>query len=140
MTDKYKPVTTTMNSSRSDFVSNGTDSSGTCLDYEGIPLLLIDFFLATTAAVGNSMLLLTVYKDPHRSLRSPSTKLVVNMALADFMAGSLSGYLITAHDAIKFINKPMQLPRFGSHFVEDICQYRHSQCYSELLHCDCNGL
>ena len=87
-------------------MSNGTGSSGTSLDYERIPLLSIDFFMATTAAVGNSMLLLTIYKDPHRSLRSPSTKLVINMAVADFMAGSLSGYLLTAYDVTKLTNKP----------------------------------
>jgi len=62
--------------------------------------------MATTVAVGNSMLLLTIYKDPHRSLRSPSTKLVINMAVADFMAGSLSGYLLTAYDVTKLTNKP----------------------------------
>ena len=93
-----------MNTSTSHFESNGT-SSGSSLNYDRLPFMLFDFLLATTASIANSLLLLTIYKDPHRSLRSPSTNLVINMAVADFMVGCLSGYLITAYDALFFMGK-----------------------------------
>ena len=94
-----------MNSSSQDFVSNGTEPSGSSLDFDHLPHLLFDFLLATTAAVANSILLLAIHKNPHRELRSPSTNLVINLAVADFMAGFLSGSLITAYDALLFIDK-----------------------------------
>lgn len=94
-----------MNSSRTDFVTNGTEPSGSSLDYGKLPHLSVDFLLATTAAAANSLLLLTIYKDPHRSLRSPSTNLVINMAVADFTEGFLAGYFLLAYDALQFIDK-----------------------------------
>ena len=73
--------------------------------------LTVDFLFATTAAAANLVLLLTIHKDPHRCLRSPSTNFVVNMAVADFIAGFVSGCLLIAYDALIFINKPNYMDR-----------------------------
>lgn len=67
--------------------------------------LVVDFLLVSTAAAANLVLLLTIHKDPHRSLRSPSTNFVLNMAVADFMAGFLSGCLLVTYEALMIINK-----------------------------------
>lgn len=94
-----------MNHSTPSFESNGTSSRSVNLEYWRLALMLFDFLLASTASLANSLLLLTIHKDPHRNLRSPSTNLVVNMAVADFMVGSFAGYLITAYDGLLFIGK-----------------------------------
>lgn len=94
-----------MNYSTPPFDYNGTASRSVNLDYGRLALMLLDFLLASIACVANLLLLLTICKDPHRNLRSPSTNLVVNMTVADFMVGSLSGYLITAYDGLLFIGK-----------------------------------
>ena len=73
--------------------------------------LVVDFLLASTAAAANLVLLLTIHKDPHRSLRSPSTNFVINMAVADFMAGFLSGCLLITYDAVMLINKRNYMDR-----------------------------
>lgn len=93
-----------MNFSTAQFESNGTSFSSS-LDYGRLALMLVDFLLASTASVANSLLLVVIYKDPHRNLRSPSTNLVINMAVADFLTGFLSGYLITVYDGLLFMGK-----------------------------------
>lgn len=86
------------------FEFNGT-SIRSDLEYGRLTLMFIDFLLASTASIANSLLLVTIWKDPHRNLRSPSTNLVINMAVADFMAGFLSGFLLTAYDGLRFIGE-----------------------------------
>ena len=93
-----------MNSSTAQFESNRTFSSSS-LDYGRLALMLGDFSVALTASVANSLLLLIIYKDPHRNLRSPSTNLVINMAVADFLTGFLSGFLVTAYDGLLFMGR-----------------------------------
>lgn len=93
-----------MNSSTAQFESNGTSSSFS-LDYGRLALMLGDFSVAFTASVANSLLLVIIYKNPHRNLRSPSTNLVINMAVADFLTGFLSGFLVTAYDGLLFMGR-----------------------------------
>ena len=93
-----------MNFSTAQFESNGTSSSSS-LDYGRLALMLGDFLLASTASVANSLLLVIIYKDPHRNLRSPSTNLVINMAVADFLFGFLSGFLVTAYDGLLYTGR-----------------------------------
>lgn len=93
-----------MSSSTAQFESNGT-SSRSGLDYGHLALMLGDFSMALTASVANSLLLVIIYKNPHRNLRSPSTNLVINMAVADFLTGFLSGSLVTAYDGLMFMGR-----------------------------------
>lgn len=93
-----------MNSSTGQFESNRTFPSSS-LDYGHLALMLGDFSVALTASVANSLLLVIIYKDPHRNLRSPSTNLVINMAVADFLTGFLSGFLVTAYDGLLFMGR-----------------------------------
>lgn len=93
-----------MNSSTAQFESNRTFSSSS-FDYGRLALMLGDFSVALTASVANSLLLVIIYKDPHRNLRSPSTNLVINMAVADFLTGFLSGFLVTAYDGLLFMGR-----------------------------------
>ena len=93
-----------MNSSTGQFESNRTFPSSS-LDYGRLALMLGDFSAALTASVANSLLLVIIYKDPHRNLRSPSTNLVINMAVADFLTGFLSGFLVTAYDGLLFMGR-----------------------------------
>jgi len=79
-----------------------------------------DFLLTSTTSVANSLLLVIIYKDPHRNLRSPSTNLVTNMAVADFLTGCLSGLLLTAYDGLLFMGrstKSIEIYLFVSIFI-----------------------
>ena len=94
-----------MNFSNAQFVFNGTEPAGSSHEFQSLPIMLIGVVMTVTAGIGNFTLLLTIYKNPHRNLRSPSTSLVINMAIADFMLGVFAGSLLTAHDAVLFIDK-----------------------------------
>ena len=93
-----------MNSSTAQFEPNGTNSSSG-LDYGQLALMLSDFSLALTASVANSLLLVIIFKNPHRNLRSPSTNLVINMAVADLLTGFLAGFLVTVYDGLLFMGR-----------------------------------
>ena len=45
--------------------------------------------LAVVTVVGNGMLLLAIWKDPFKSFRTPTTSLIVGLALADFVTGGI---------------------------------------------------
>ena len=100
-----------MNFSKAQFVFNGTEPAGSSHEFQSLPIMLIGVVMTVTAGIGNFTLLLTIYKNPHRNLRSPSTSLVINMAIADFMLGVFAGSLLTAHDAVLFIDKSKHTDR-----------------------------
>ena len=100
-----------MNFSNAQFVFNGTEPAGSSHEFQSLPIMLIGVVMTVTAGIGNFTLLLTIYKNPHRNLRSPSTSLVINMAIADFMLGVFAGSLLTAHDAVLFIDKSKHTDR-----------------------------
>lgn len=52
--------------------------------------MIASLFLSAITIPGNSLVLLAVYKDPHKELRKPFTILVANLALADLTAGSIT--------------------------------------------------
>jgi len=49
--------------------------------------MIASLVLSAVTISGNSLVLLAVYKDPHKELRKPFTIFVANLALADFTAG-----------------------------------------------------
>lgn len=52
--------------------------------------MISSIFLSTITIPGNLLVLLAVYKDPHKELRKPFTVFVANLALADLTAGSVT--------------------------------------------------
>ena len=51
---------------------------------------ITSLFLSTITIPGNALVLLAVYNDPHRELRTPFTVLIANLALADATAGTIT--------------------------------------------------
>ena len=100
-----------MNLSNPEFVFNGTEPAGSSHEFRSLPVMLIGIVMTVTAGIGNFTLLFTIYKNPHRNLRSPSTNLVIIMAVADFMLGVFAGSLLTAHDAMLFIDESKHTDR-----------------------------
>lgn len=65
----------------------GTQGPPTYLSYISMIASLV---LSAITISGNLLVLLAVYKDPHKELRKPFTTLVASLALADFTAGSVT--------------------------------------------------
>ena len=65
----------------------GTQGPPTYLSYISMIASLV---LSAITISGNLLVLLAVYKDPHKELRKPFTIFVANLALADFTAGSVT--------------------------------------------------
>ena len=55
-------------------------------------LIIMEVFLASAVTVGNSLLLVVIYRDPLRCLRTPTTYLTANLGLADCLVGTFLGY------------------------------------------------
>ena len=53
-------------------------------------LIIVDFMFGTIMTVGNISLLITIYQDPCRCLRTPSVFLIANLSVADFFMGIVS--------------------------------------------------
>ena len=52
--------------------------------------MIASLILSVVTILGNLLVLLAVYKDPHKELRKPFSIFVANLALADFTAGSVT--------------------------------------------------
>lgn len=65
----------------------GTQGPPTYLSYISMIASLV---LSAITISGNLLVLLAVYKDPHKELRKPFTTFVASLALADFTAGSVT--------------------------------------------------
>ena len=52
--------------------------------------IVFDFLIGTIITVGNAFLLITIYRDPCRCLRTPSVSLIANLSVADFLTGIVS--------------------------------------------------
>jgi len=57
--------------------------------------------LSFVAATANGLLLLAIWKDPHKRFRTPSTVFVLGLTLADFLTGIVVGPIIS-HTRITF--------------------------------------
>jgi len=54
--------------------------------------VVLDALLAFVTALGNFLLLVTIYRDPYRCLRTPTTLLIANLGVADFLFGAFMGF------------------------------------------------
>ncbi|XP_078375312.1 neuromedin-U receptor 1-like [Oculina patagonica] len=55
-------------------------------------LVVWEGLVAFATTVGNSLLLIIIYRDPFRCLRTPTTFLIANLGVADFLVGAFVGY------------------------------------------------
>ncbi|XP_078375319.1 neuromedin-U receptor 1-like [Oculina patagonica] len=55
-------------------------------------LVFLDALVAFATTVGNSLLLVIIYRDPFRCLRTPTSFLIANLGVADFLVGAFVGY------------------------------------------------
>ncbi|XP_020615686.1 adenosine receptor A1-like [Orbicella faveolata] len=54
--------------------------------------VVLDALLAFVITSGNFLLLVTIYRDPFRCLRTPTTFLIANLGVADFLVGAFLGF------------------------------------------------
>ena len=66
---------------------------------------LTNLFVGVTAIVGNSLLCLTIYRDPYRRLRNPASYLVVNLSFADLLTGLITEPFYAAFEISRFMEK-----------------------------------
>ena len=55
-------------------------------------LAVLDCIVSTGTTLGNLALLVTIYRDPLRRLRKPSSLLIANLGVADLLLGAVVGY------------------------------------------------
>ena len=55
-------------------------------------LVVLDAFFASATTSGNFLLLFIIYRDPLRCLRTPTTFLIANLGVADFLVGAFIGF------------------------------------------------
>ena len=67
-----------------------------------LALAVTGFILAALIIVGNLFLLLTIYKDPQKSLRSPSSLLIANLSVSDLLLGIVTVFLVAVRDVYRF--------------------------------------
>ena len=66
-----------------------------------LALAVTGFILAAVIIVGNLFLLLTIYKDPQKSLRSPSSLLIANLSVSDLLLGIVTVFLVAVRDVYR---------------------------------------
>ena len=54
-------------------------------------LVIFDALVAFATTLGNFLLLVVIYRDPFRCLRTPTTLLIANLGVADFLVGAFVG-------------------------------------------------
>ena len=66
-----------------------------------LSLTVVGFILATVIIAGNSILLFTTYKDPLRSMRTPSSFLITNLSASDLLLGLFNVLLVALRDVYR---------------------------------------
>ncbi|XP_067038082.1 adenosine receptor A2a-like [Acropora muricata] len=64
-------------------------------------LAVFGFIFAVAIIAGNSMLLYTIYKDPHKSLRTAPGFLIVNLSIADLLLGVFTVSVVGVRDVYR---------------------------------------
>ena len=105
------PITTTMAAPNAsdpnyDFYLSIIDSKPYWLS-----LAVVGFILASVIVIANSVLLFTTYKDPRKSLRSPSSLLIANLSASDLLLGLFNVFLVAVRDVYRY--KQVHMPSVG---------------------------
>ena len=67
-----------------------------------LSLVVIEVSLASAVTLGNFLLLVVIYRDPLHCLRTPTTYLMANLGIADFLVGAILGYCRAVENYITF--------------------------------------
>ena len=77
-------------------------------------LVIYDAIIALATSLGNFLLLVVIYRDPLRCLRTPTTSLIANLGVADFFVGAFLGFGRTVE--MYFLCKGHQEPQYLNTF------------------------
>ena len=72
-----------------------------------LTLAVIGFTLSAVTTVGNSTLLLTIFRDPRRLLQTPPSLLITNLCVSDLMMGLVAGNLVAVKDVYRYQHLPV---------------------------------
>ena len=72
-----------------------------------LSLAVVGFLLSAVIVVANFVLLLVIYKDPRRALRTPPCFLIVNLGASDFLLGCTVVLLVAVRDVYRYHQVPM---------------------------------
>ena len=75
-----------------------------------LSLVIYDAIIACATTLGNLLLLVVIYRDPFRCLRTPTTFLIANLGVADFLVGAFMGFGRTVETY--FLYKGLQEPPY----------------------------
>lgn len=72
-----------------------------------LSLAVVGFALAAVTTLGNSALLLTIFRDTRRLLQTPPSLLIANLCVSDLVVGLISGNLVAVKDVYRFQHLPV---------------------------------
>lgn len=72
-----------------------------------LSLAVVGFALAAVTTLGNSALLLTIFRDTRRLLQTPPSLLIANLCVSDLVLGLISGNLVAVKDVYRFQHLPV---------------------------------
>ena len=70
-------------------------------------LAVVGLALAAVTTLGNSALLLTIFRDTRRLLQTPPSLLIANLCVSDLALGLISGTLVAVKDVYRFQHLPV---------------------------------
>ena len=68
-------------------------------------LVVVDALFAFVITSGNFLLLVTIYRDPFRCLRTPTTFLIASLGVADFLVGAFVGFGRTVENYFLYLGQ-----------------------------------
>lgn len=80
-------------------------------------LAIVGFALSTVITVANFIVMVTIYRDPQKSLRTPPCLLVANLASSDFLVGLCVVSLVAFRDVYRSLLQQVPLPVSVGMFV-----------------------
>lgn len=72
-----------------------------------LSLAVVGFALSAVTTLGNSALLLTIFRDTRRLLQTPPSLLIANLCVSDLMVGLIAGDLVAVKDVYRFQHLPV---------------------------------
>ena len=113
-------LSTTMNDSSFDNRTSSTSTPSEINIYSQLSptfflcLVVLDALVAFLITSGNFLLLVTIYRDPFRCLRTPTAFLIANLGVADFFVGAFVGFGRTVE--MYFLYRGQQEPPYLNTF------------------------
>lgn len=72
-----------------------------------LSLAVVGFALAAVNTLGNTALLLTIFRDSRRLLQTPPSLLIANLCVSDLVVGLIAGDLVAVKDVYRFQHLPV---------------------------------